>query len=132
MKLDEKVSEFVRRPLFAKIATVKKNGAPHVTPIWFMHQDGVFIVNAKADRLKVKNLEREPRVALLIDDAYQYVLVQGRAEFAKDRDAQEDIKSLAIRYLGRDKGERDAREIYSKQKRVTIVITPGKVVAKDL
>lgn len=132
MSLSQKQLEFIGKPLFAKLATVKKSGAPHVTPIWYMFDDGQFIVNSRDDRLKLKNIASEPRVALLIDDGYSYILVQGKVAPAEGRNPQDDIKALAIRYRGKEAGEKEWLEVYSKQNRVSMTITPDKITAKDV
>lgn len=132
MELNQKALEFIGRPLFAKLATVKKSGAPHVTPVWYTYDEGKFVVNFRGDRLKLKNIANEPRVALLIDDAYSYVLVQGRVATAEGRDPQEDIKALAIRYRGKEEGEKEWQDVYSKQTRVSMTITPQKIITKDI
>ncbi|MBI3859055.1 MAG: PPOX class F420-dependent oxidoreductase [Thaumarchaeota archaeon] len=128
--LDEKVQEFLKAPLFGKIATLKKDGSPHVTPIWYMYDDGKLVVNTTTDRVKFRNIKRDPRVSLLVDDGYSYVMILGKARVATERDPKKDIESLAIRYRGEEQGRKSARERYWKMDRVTLEILPEKVVAE--
>jgi PPOX class probable F420-dependent enzyme len=126
---DSKVEAFLKGKYFGKMATVKKDGSPHVTPIWYMLEGGKLFVNTTTDRVKYRNIKREPRVSFLVDDGYPYVMIQGRARIATERDANKDIEALAIRYTGEEKGRKAARERYWKQPRVSIEIIPVKVVA---
>ena len=127
---DSKAEAFLNEVHFARLATVKKNGAPHLTPIWYMYEDGKLLVNTTPSRVKYRNIEREPRVSLLVDDAYSYLIVEGRARVAKERDAKRDIETLAIRYHGEDKGRKSAREIYWKMPRVSLEIMPERIIAQ--
>lgn len=85
-------------------------------------------MNTSEDRVKFRNIKRDKRVALLMDDAYSYVLVEGHARIARERDALKDILDLAIRYTGKTQGRKQYDNWYSKQKRVSIEISPEKVI----
>ncbi len=126
--ISPKAAEFLSAPHFGKIATVKKDGSPHVTPIWFMLEDGKVIINTTTDRVKYWNVRRDPRVSFLVDDGYPYVMMEGTARVANERDANRDIEALAIRYTGEARGRKSAREVYWKQKRVSLEILPHKVI----
>lgn len=125
---DAKAEEFLKGIHFAKIATVKKDGFPHVTPIWYMYEDGKLIVNTTTDRVKFRNIQRDPRVSFLVDDGYPYLMVLGKARVATERDPLKDIETLAIRYTGEVKGKKAARERYWKQKRVSLEIIPDRII----
>ena len=125
---DLKVAEFLEKKHFGKVATVKKDGSPHVTPIWYMIDGGKLIVNTTTDRVKYYNIRRDPRVSFLVDDGYPYVMILGKARIATERDALKDIETLAIRYTGEEAGKKAARERYWKQPRISIEIVPEKVV----
>jgi hypothetical protein len=78
--------------------------------------------------VKFRNIRRDRRVALLMDDEYKYLLVEGTARIAKERDPLKDIETLAIRYLGKEQGRKDFTAHYAKQRRVSIEISPEKVI----
>ena len=126
---DPKAEAFLKGIYFGKLATTKKDGSPHVTPIWYMLDEGKLIVNTTTDRVKYRNIKRDPRVSFLVDDGYPYIMIQGKARIATERDALKDIETLAIRYTGEEKGRKAARDRYWKQPRVSIEIVPGRVVA---
>ena len=127
-KLELKVERFLRGKHFGKLATTMKDGSPHVTPMWYMLENGRILVNTTTDRVKYYNIKRDNRVCFLVDSAYSYVIIFGKARMAEERDGKKDIETLAIRYTGAEAGRKAARERYWKQERVTIEIIPRRVV----
>lgn len=125
---DPKVESFLKGRHFGKIATIRKDGSPHVTPMWYMYEGGKLIVNTTTSRVKFYNIRRDPRVCFLVDDGYPYVMIHGKARIASERDANKDIEALAIRYTGEEAGRKAARERYWKDQRVSIEIIPERVV----
>src|SRR5436309_9834435 len=118
--LSKKGLDFVMGKHFAALSTIHRDGSPHTTPIWYMYDDGKFIVNTSLDRVKVKNVMRDDRVALLVHEGYSYLLIEGRARIAKERDPLKDIERLAVRYQREAEGRKAARNNYWKQERVSI------------
>jgi len=130
VSLDPKLEAFLKGKYFGKLATVMKDGSPHATPIWYMLEDGKVIVNTTTNRVKYFNIKRDNRVCFLVDDGYPYAIIFGKARIAAERDANRDIEALAIRYTGEEAGRKSARERYWKQERVSIEITPERVVSQ--
>lgn len=129
--LTPKAEEFLKGKNFGKMATIRKDGSPHLTPIWYMVDEGKLIVNTTTERVKYRNITRDPRVSFLVDNGYTYVIVEGRARIAKERDANKDIEALAIRYTGEEAGRNSARERYWKDTRASIEIVPERIVVSD-
>ena len=127
-KLGPQVEEFLNGKHFGKLATVMKDGAPHVTPMWYMLDGEKLILNTTTKRVKYYNIKRDSRVCFLVDDGYPYVMILGRARIANERDGKKDIEALAIRYTGEKQGKKSARNFYWKQPRVSIEVVPEKVV----
>ncbi len=125
---DAEAEAFLEGKHFGKLATVRKGGSPHVTPIWYMYEDGRLIVNTTTDRVKYRNIRRDPRVSFLVDDGYPYVMVEGKARIATERDPKKDIEALAIRYRGEEAGRKSARDRYWKMDRVSIEIIPERII----
>ena len=113
---------------FAQLATVNADGSPQVTPVWVDYDGTHVIVNTARGRVKAKNLERNPRVAMAIADPenpYRYLGVQGRVVEMIGQGADAHIDKMAMKYLGKDKYPyRTAGE-----KRVIVKIKPEKVHA---
>jgi len=111
---------------FAHIATISADGTPQVTPVWIDY-DGTHIrFNTARGRVKTRNLERNPVVALSIQDPenpYRYVQVKGRVTEMTEKGADAHIDALAKKYLGQDRYpyRRDG------EVRVTVKIAPEKI-----
>lgn len=89
---------------FADVATLMPDGDPQVTPVWIDREDGVVRFNSAYGRVKVRNLQRDPRIALSVFDRenpYRYLQIRGRAELV-DEGADAHIDALAKKYLGKD------------------------------
>ncbi|HVY54855.1 MAG TPA: PPOX class F420-dependent oxidoreductase, partial [Thermodesulfobacteriota bacterium] len=88
-----------------KLATVRKDGRPHVVPIWF-YLDGDEIVFTTGERsVKFQNMKRDPRVCITVDDQtppYSYVMIEGTTSFSED---PAELLYWATRIGGRYMGE---------------------------
>ena len=91
-------------PNFGSVATVRADGSPHVTPVWVDYDGEHVVFNTAEGRAKVRNLRRDPRVAIEVygrENPYSYVAVTGTAEIVEEG-ADEHIDKLAKKYLGVD------------------------------
>ena len=93
-----------------KLATVRADGRPHVAPIWFVLDREDLIVTTWHESVKGKNLVRDGRIALTVDEEvapYAFVLVEGTVEITED-DPAESLKwatRIGARYMGQDQAE---------------------------
>jgi len=97
--------DLLSKKAFAHLATLTPGGAPQVTPVWFDAVDGHVRVNSAKGRFKDKNMRRDPRVALSIQDpenAYRYLEIRGRVVEITETGAEAHIDALAKKYLGLD------------------------------
>jgi len=111
---------------FAHLATVGTDGHPQVTPVWVDFDGTHVLVNTARGRVKTKNLERNPRVALSISDPenpYRYVGIQGRVVEMTEKGGDAHIDKMAKKYLNKDSYPfRQPGEV-----RVIVKIAPDKV-----
>ena len=94
------------KPAFAHLVTLMPDGSPQVTPVWVDFDGANILVNTAKGRVKTKNLEREPRVAISITDPenpYRYLGVQGRVMGMTESGADAHIDKMAKKYIGKDK-----------------------------
>jgi PPOX class probable F420-dependent enzyme len=92
------------------LATVRADGRPHVTPIWFIVDGDDIVFNTGATSVKGKNLTREGNAAISVDTgapAYAHVVVSGPITITEDPD---DLVTYATRIGGRYMGEERADE----------------------
>jgi PPOX class probable F420-dependent enzyme len=92
----------------AKIATVGANGRPHVVPVWFTLDDRDLVFSTSSRSVKARNLVREPRVAVAVDDQappFSFVSITGWAELLeRPGDFLAWTTRVATRYVGPDRG----------------------------
>ncbi len=125
----------VERPRTAKLATTRKNGRPHIAPIWIdIDDDGSIIFTTHASSLKGKSLQRDPRVSLCVDDdtpPFSYVIVEGTAHVSED-----PVKLLRAatriggRYMGADQAEQYGRR-NGVPGELLVSIDPNRVIARE-
>ena len=110
MLISEDVRAFLEQPHFAVIGTINSSGTPQLTVMWYALVDGedVVLLNATRGLLKERNLRRDPRMSLCIEDGMRYVTLEGRAELVEDRaqQAHEVNALIAPRYLGQRLGSK--------------------------
>jgi PPOX class probable F420-dependent enzyme len=125
-KIPEKFMDLVREPAFANLATVMKDGSPHVTPVWFDYDGECVRINSARGRVKDRNMRNHPQVALSIMDPknpYRYLEIRGHVTEITEDGADEHIDRLAKKYLNVDTfPNRSANEV-----RVLYRITPEHV-----
>jgi PPOX class probable F420-dependent enzyme len=131
MTLTEKAAGLLRGRNWGNLVELRPDGSPHVTPVWVDYDGEHVLVNSAYGRCKVRNIQRNPRVALVVlpsdDQQSGYLSVSGTAELV-DEGADEHIDSLAKKYLGAD--EYPFRT--PGEQRVIIRITPERVDAQGV
>jgi PPOX class probable F420-dependent enzyme len=104
------VRAFLEEPHHAVMATINASGMPQLTVMWYaLHPtEDVILLNGSHGTLKVKNLQRDSRMALCVEDGPRYVTLEGTADLVADRGEQErDVnEQIAPRYIGRRRGSR--------------------------
>jgi PPOX class probable F420-dependent enzyme len=108
----------------AVLSTLNADGSIHGTVVWFSLEDGELAVNGADARHWSANLNRDPRMMLVVldpADPYTYVEIRGTAT-GTDDDAEAHVDRLARRYLGQDAFPRRPGEV-----RIKYVITPARV-----
>lgn len=102
----DEYGDLLKKPAFAHLATLMKDGSPQVTPVWCDY-DGTHVrVNSAKERLKDKNMRRDKRVALSIqdpDNPYRYMAIRGTVEQITQDGADAHIDALAKKYLGKER-----------------------------
>jgi PPOX class probable F420-dependent enzyme len=121
--------DLVEQALPAVLVTLFGDGRPQASVVWFAFVDGTFEVNSERGRLKVRNLEHDCRVVLVIVDAvnqHRYLEVRGDVTTVTEEGALVHRAHLDRKYLGED---HHTDQTLDKGARVIISITPMKVIA---
>jgi len=110
----------------AVLGTVGASGRPQLSGVWFLADGETIRLSLNTERQKVKNLQANPKVSLLIfgESPYKYLELRGDAEIAADPD-YEFADKVGAKYGGADLRERDN----PGDTRVVITIRPQRVIA---
>lgn len=86
------------------LATLRADGSPHVTPVWFVHRTASFWIGCDAASTKVRNVRRDPRVSLALQDPDAPVVAEGEARIVEDDLDPDVVTGFATKYDGWDPG----------------------------
>jgi PPOX class probable F420-dependent enzyme len=105
-RIPDAYRDLFQKKAFAHLATLLPDGSPQSSPVWCDFDGECVLINTERARLKFKNVQRDPRVALSIcdpDNPYRYLEVRGRVIETTEKGADAMIDRLAKRYMGVDK-----------------------------
>lgn len=115
-----------------KLAIVRADGSPHVTPVWVDIDAGTLVFTMNLGTIKGKAITRDGRVSICLDDErppFAYVTVSGRAEVVEDLEqVRYWMGRIAARYLGAEQGDAFA-ERYCGPGEVVVHVRDARIVA---
>jgi len=122
--LTESQLELLDAQNFGIVTTLRADGSAQSTVVWVERDGDTVSFNTAYGRAKPGNLERDPRVSVLVTapDFYHWVAVDGRAELTTDG-AEEQIDRLSRKYDGKPWSYVDG------QRRVKVRVVPEHVTA---
>jgi len=103
MSLPEGLIALLRQPSPCFLTTLMPDGSPQVTQTWVDTDGGHVLINTVQGFQKVRNIERDPRVAVGVSDQARpsrYFAIRGRVTGVTTEGGAEHIEALAQRYLG--------------------------------
>ena len=103
MPLSTDLLDLLRKPSPCFLSTVMSDGSPQVTETWVDTDGEHVVINSVEGYLKVRNIERDPRVAVAIQDPenpYRYIQVRGRVVEMTAEGGAEHIERLSQKYTG--------------------------------
>ncbi|MGV0633952.1 PPOX class F420-dependent oxidoreductase [Mycolicibacillus trivialis] len=135
---DAEVADFVTTSRTGTLATVGRDGQPHLTAMWYAVLDGEIWLETKAKSQKAVNLRRDPRVSFLIEGGHTYdtlrgVSFEGVAELVED-DADTLFRvgvSVFERYTGPYTDEMKPAVDMMMSKRIAVRIVPRRTRSWD-
>jgi PPOX class probable F420-dependent enzyme len=110
----------------AVLSTFRRSGVPQLTPVTVAPRDGLVIISTRETAMKVKNIERDPRVSLCVfTDAFfgAHVQLDGRASIARLPDALEALVEYYRSVAGEHPDWAEYREAMVRDRRVLLEIT---------
>lgn len=131
----EEQAEFLRDARKVALATIDKDGFPHLVAMNFIARDGAILMTSYGKAQKVINIRRNPKVAVMLERGRRYgelrgIMIRGDCEVIDDPQIVRDTMR-AIR--GRDSADPTLVDIPSavSSKRVVLRVTPRKTVSWD-
>ena len=122
MAIPEKYQDLLNKKAFAQLATIMPDGTPQVSPVWFEYDGKNIVINSAKGRVKDKNMRRDPRVGLDIqdpDNPYRHLSIRGRVVQITEDGADAHIDKLTKKYINQDRypyrGQGEVRVIYKIQ-----------------
>ncbi len=135
---DEELWPFIESRRSLQVATLGRDGAPHLTTLWFAIVDGMISFETYSKSQKILNLRRDPRIAVLVEDGSEYnelrgVSMNGRAELVDDASQVERYAAAVMKRNHPGLSEEqvgDAAKMLAN-KRTAVVFHPEKIVSWD-
>ena len=124
MSRDERREFLLTGTRTAKVATVRRDGQPHVTPIWFVMDGDELVFTTGRSSVKGRALLRDGRICLCVDDErppYAFVMIEGIVTLLDDL---EQLRYWATRIGGRYMGDERAEEYGARNS------VPGELVVR--
>ena len=125
-KLSKEAVRMIEGKNFTHLATLMPDGSPQVTPVWVDYDNGFILVNTTKERIKYRNVKRDPRIALSIidsDDPYTMLAIRGKVVKIITKGTGEHIEKLSMKYIGKKFPWKSPG-----QKRIILKIKPERVM----
>ena len=136
---DEELRDFLAEQMIVSVATVGPGGRPHLVPLWYVPHGVEMTGWTYAKSQKTKNLERDPRATLQVEDGIQYhelrgVMLECDVQLERDPEKVADYgMALFERYAGGTELPPETRDMVVGQaaKRVGLRFVPTRIVSWD-
>jgi PPOX class probable F420-dependent enzyme len=131
------IEAFLDAPRHAIAAVLRPDGAPQLSPIWFLYENGRLYFSSSISSAKYRQLCRDPRIVVCIDAGHpdaRAVSISGTAELITDESPERaDLEwRILRRYHESDEDAHHSEaEIEAEGPNVLVVVTPDQIVGWD-
>ena len=131
------IADFLQSPRFAIVGTNRLNGAPQLTPMWYLYEDGRIYMTMGVNSAKYRNLRRDPRIGICIPGVHpdaRAVMIYGTVDLVRENHVSYDDFHwrLARQYHDSDDEARAYIDsLPGEEEGVLAVVTPDKIIAED-
>ena len=130
------IESFLQEPRHAIVGTIGRDGAPHLSPVWYTYAEGRFYIGITRETAKYRNLRRDPRISLCIDggrEDVRTVMVRGTAElYNKEHPLQTTMRwRLISHYIADPEEARRYAESSRDWDAVLVVVTPQRIITQN-
>lgn len=133
----QEIAQYLDGAHIAVMATINRNGEPHLTPNWYRYNGRVLTFVTRNDRLKFRNLRRDHRMSVCIYDApaaSNYVVITGTATIADATsggpEVWEEIRHIVARYVASESVE-DYMARWRTEPRVLVTVHPERISTRE-
>jgi len=130
---EQEIAQYLDMSHIAVMATINRNGEPHLTPNWYRYNGSVLTFVTRNDRLKSRNLQRDHRMSVCIYDApsaSNYVVITGPTTIADATtggpEIWDEIRRIVARYVAPERIE-DYIARWRTEPRVLVTVTPERI-----
>ncbi|MDQ4078243.1 MAG: PPOX class F420-dependent oxidoreductase [Chloroflexota bacterium] len=135
-EIEGDIAEFLREPRHAIVATNTVDGAPQLSPVWYLYDGARFYISVNQETAKYHNLQRDPNISLCIDSGYpnwECVIASGTATLITAEDpAQPQLRRRILERYYEDEAEvqRHIDRTDDPSKMAIIAVDPQKVIVQ--
>ena len=133
----EEMTQFISEQKSLQVATLNKDGTPHLSTLWFGIVDDEIVFETYTKSQKIVNLHRDSRIALLLEDGLEYeklrgVTINGTAElYSQPEDVQKYAAAVIFRNHGIDLADASNAAAALANKRTAVVVKAEKIISWD-
>ena len=103
----EEIAEFIEEQKSLQVGTINSDGSIHLSTLWFAVVDDLIVFETYTSSQKVVNLERDPRITVLLEDGLEYnnlrgVMIKGVANLVSE---PTEVKQIAREVIKRNQPE---------------------------
>ncbi len=134
---DEEIEAFLEAGKSLQLATINRDGTPHLVAMWYGLRDGKIVIETFEKSQKAVNLKRDPRIACLLESGTEYnelkgVQINGEARLVSGpAEVAELMKEVLRRNHEMDEKTLELAAEQGSKKRIAAIIEPKKIVSWD-
>ncbi len=135
---ENEVWDFINEQKSLQVGTLNRDGSIHLSTLWFGIDDKSLVFETYSKSQKILNLQRDPRITVLLEDGTVYeklrgVMITATAEL---KSTPEEVEEAATFVLARNNPEWDLETAKNAanmlaSKRTAVIIKPEKIVSWD-
>jgi PPOX class probable F420-dependent enzyme len=125
-----RLEEFLQPSHIVVVATIGRDGMPHLTPNWYVYRNGTLMISTTKERVKYRNLSRDDRMSVCIYSAPQaqdYATLWGHVSIRDDDSIWPDTRAIVERYVPPTGVEARMQQLRT-QNRVILDLTPERLL----
>ncbi len=101
IELDAKTEAKIKQAYIVWFTTVRADGMPQPTPVWFIWEDGAFLIYSQPNAQKLRNIRHNPKVALNLnsdEEGSEYLVIMGEATIEQNHPRSDQVPAYVEKY----------------------------------